>query len=135
MFNVLLLPKISSFSNEIALLAQSVARMTLNHKVRGSSPLQGYLFFKQHPHFIVVIVIFLRNFYFIYDIFFYVYIINHQTHVAFSAPFDISPSLYSFDGSACGDWFGSSFGSFASSASSLQTLDPKWCSTMCSTAT
>ena len=42
--NVLLLPKISSFSNEIALLAQSVARMTLNHKVRGSSPLQGYLF-------------------------------------------------------------------------------------------
>ena len=27
-----------------ALLAQSVARMTLNHKVRGSSPLQGFLF-------------------------------------------------------------------------------------------
>ena len=28
-------------SNKKALLAQSVARMTLNHKVRGSSPLQG----------------------------------------------------------------------------------------------
>ena len=27
-----------------ALLAQSVARVTLNHKVRGSSPLQGFLF-------------------------------------------------------------------------------------------
>ena len=35
-------PKIQQI---IALLAQSVARMTLNHKVRGSSPLQGYLFF------------------------------------------------------------------------------------------
>ncbi len=33
-----------TFSNELALLAQSVARMTLNHKVRGSSPLQGYSF-------------------------------------------------------------------------------------------
>ena len=28
----------------VALLAQSVARVTLNHKVRGSSPLQGCLF-------------------------------------------------------------------------------------------
>ena len=30
---------------DLALLAQSVARVTLNHKVRGSSPLQGFIFF------------------------------------------------------------------------------------------
>ena len=33
------------FFNKLqALLAQSVARVTLNHKVRGSSPLQGLIF-------------------------------------------------------------------------------------------
>ena len=36
---------LSKNHNKLALLAQSVARVTLNHKVRGSSPLQGYLFF------------------------------------------------------------------------------------------